>query len=166
MSRSRPPILWLTNHLANPVMRRLLRGRFGRRMGSHVGLIRYRGRRSGRTYELPVQYVRENGRVWVRPGMPQHKTWWRNLRGGAEVEVILAGQHLHGWAVALDARGDPEGTAAGIAAYQSGMTRSHKAEIPRRGGNTERAIDQPPPSTETVVVRIDLAPEIRHDTRT
>lgn len=166
MSGFRPPGLWLTNHLANPVVRRLLHGRLGRRMGAHVGLIRYRGRRSGRTYELPVQYVRENGRVWIRPGMPQHKTWWRNLRGGAEVDVTMAGRSFHGWAVALDARDDPEGTAAGVAAYQAGRARSHQARLVRRGGNTELAIGTPRHRSETVVVRVDLAPEMGHVTRT
>lgn len=131
-----------------------------------MGLIRYRGRRSGRKYELPVRYIRDNGRVWIRPGMPQHKTWWRNLRGGAEVEVTMAGQDFRGWAVALDARDDPEGTAAALAAYQSGMARSNRARVPRRGGNTELAIGTPRPRAETVLVRIDLEPDIGHNTRT
>jgi len=30
--------------------------------------------------------------VYIVPGMPEQKTWWRNLRGGAPVELTLNGR--------------------------------------------------------------------------
>jgi len=58
MRRRRPVGIWVTNHLANPVLRPLLYGPTGRRLGRRLALIRCRGRRTGHVYELPVQYAR------------------------------------------------------------------------------------------------------------
>jgi hypothetical protein len=102
MSRHRPPAIWVTNHLANPVLRALLHGPAGHRLGRHLALIRYRGRRTGRVYELPVQYTRDGDHIWITPGSPEFKTWWRNLRGGAGVDLVLAGQARHGQAMVID----------------------------------------------------------------
>ena len=89
------------NRLVNPVLRTLLRSRLGRRLGGHLALLRYRGRRTGRMYELPVQYVRQNRRVWIVAGSADRKTWWRNMRKGADISLVLAGQEMHGTATAL-----------------------------------------------------------------
>lgn len=35
-------------------------------------------------------------------GSPERKTWWRNLRGGASVEVRLRGRRLRGRARVVD----------------------------------------------------------------
>jgi len=102
MSRHQPPAIWVTNHLANPVLRALLHSPAGRRLGRHLALIRYRGRRTGRVYELPVQYTRDGDRIWITPGSPERKTWWRNLRGGAGVDLVLAGQARHGQGMVID----------------------------------------------------------------
>ncbi len=91
MSRRGQPQVWVTNHLANPVLRRLLRSRAGHRLGRRLALVRYRGHRTGRAYELPVRFVPDGDRIWILPGSPEHKTWWRNLRGGADVDLVLAG---------------------------------------------------------------------------
>ena len=87
-------------------MRRLLRGPAGHRLCRRLALIRYPGRRTGRIYELPVQYVRNGNRIWILPGSPEHKTWWRNLRGGAEVHLVLARRNLRGHAMVIGA-GNP-----------------------------------------------------------
>jgi hypothetical protein len=99
MNRRQPPGIWVTNHLANPLMRPLLHSPARHRLGRHLALIRYRGRRTGRSYELPVQYARDGDRVWILPGAPGRTTWWRNLRGGAAVDLVLAGHDRHGRAV-------------------------------------------------------------------
>ena len=78
-------------------------------------LIRYRGRHTGRSYELPVQYARDGGHIWILPGAPEHKTWWRNLRDGAAVDLGPAGHEHHGHATVIGP-GQP-GFAKGLAAY-------------------------------------------------
>lgn len=107
MNRRQPPGIWVTNHLANPLLRHLLRGPAGHRLSKRLALIRYRGRRTGRMYELPVQFAPDGNRVWILPGSPEHKTWWRNLRGGADVDLVLAGHDIHGHAMVIDRAGNP-----------------------------------------------------------
>jgi deazaflavin-dependent oxidoreductase (nitroreductase family) len=63
-------------------------------------LITVTGRRSGRTFTIPVSYVEEDGRLLIQPSAPERKLWWRNLRGGAPVRVRLRGQDRTGQAVA------------------------------------------------------------------
>ena len=78
MTSSGSKASWVTNHLANPVLRPLLRGPFGRRFGQRLAVLRYKGRRTGRVRELVVQYVREGDSVWIMAGQPDRKRWWRN----------------------------------------------------------------------------------------
>ena len=65
MNRRQPPGIWATNHLANPILRQLLRGPAGHRLSRRLALIRYPGRRTGRMYELPVQFARNGNRIWI-----------------------------------------------------------------------------------------------------
>ena len=96
---------WLTNRLVNPVLRPVLRGPLGRWFGRHLAVVRYRGRRSGNQCELVAQYARDRSTVWIVPGSPERKTWWRNLREPAEIDFDAAGRNR----VALIA--DPSGGA-------------------------------------------------------
>ena len=61
-------------------------------MSASVVLITVHGRKSGTAYTLPVQYAQEGQTIYILPGAPQQKTWWRNLRGGATVTLWLRGQ--------------------------------------------------------------------------
>lgn len=71
----------------NPLTKRLLDSRFAGPMAKALLLLRYRGRKSGRTFTTPVGYVREGDRV-VMVTSPTYK-WWPNLVGGADVELRL-----------------------------------------------------------------------------
>ncbi len=84
--------MWFMNFIANPFVRLILRSPFHRLMSAATLLITVRGRRTGRAYTLPVQYVQTGDFVYILPGAPERKTWWRNLRGGAPVQVLLRGQ--------------------------------------------------------------------------
>jgi len=152
-----PPIsLWVTNHLVNPVVRPVLRGPLGHRLGHNVALLRYHGRRTGLTHELPVQYARDGDRVWILPGAPEHKTWWRNLRDGAEVDLTLAGRCLRGHSVVLDHTREPEFT-EGVSAYLRDFPHARQALGVTRPTPAETTITAPGRTGQgTVLVRIDL----------
>ena len=102
MNRRQPPGISATNHLANPIVRQLLRGPAGHRLSRRLALICCPGRRTGCMYELPVQFARNGNRIWILPGSPEHKTWWRYLRGGTDVHLVLARRNIHGHAVVID----------------------------------------------------------------
>ena len=87
------------NRTVNPLVRGLLRSPFHRVLSGRLALITVTGRRSGRTYTIPVGYRRSDGRVEIVAGWPERKRWWRNLRGGAPVRIRLAGTEYGGWAV-------------------------------------------------------------------
>jgi hypothetical protein len=74
VNRSRPPGIWVNNHLANPVLRPLLHGSAGYLLGRRRALIRYSGRRTGRAHELPVHHAHDGDRIWIQPDSPEHKT--------------------------------------------------------------------------------------------
>ncbi|OGO52413.1 MAG: hypothetical protein A2148_05820 [Chloroflexi bacterium RBG_16_68_14] len=86
---------WL-NKLGNPFVAALLRSPLHSLFSGSVMLITVTGRRSGRKYTTPVQYVRRGGTVSVftRRG----RTWWRNLRGGPPVSLRIRGKSLIGTA--------------------------------------------------------------------
>jgi len=81
--------------------------RWGRIVGVGLTTIRYTGRRSGLSVELPVGYRRKGGDILIGVAMPDGKKWWRNFTGeGAPLTILLAGEQRPGHAVATrDARG-------------------------------------------------------------
>jgi hypothetical protein len=109
---------WLTNRFANPVLRRLLRTSAGRRVGRGLMVLRYTGTVTGRPHELVVQYARDGDTVWVLVGLADRKTWWHNLREPADVDLWVAGEHVRARAVVVRGGVDPDGAAAGLAAYR------------------------------------------------
>ena len=75
--------------------------RFGARLRRSVTLITYTGRRSGRTFNIPVAYRRRGDELEIAANLPDAKTWWRNFVGdGAPISLTLDGAEHTGHAVA------------------------------------------------------------------
>ncbi len=55
-------------------------------------LMSIRGRKSGRIFQVPMNYLRMGDRL-VTTSQPD-RTWWRNLRGGADVKLRLKGRRV------------------------------------------------------------------------
>jgi hypothetical protein len=64
--------------------------------------IRYVGRRSGKTFEIPVGYRRRSDEIVIGVSMPDAKNWWRNFLGDGEPITLLGldGRDRTGHAVA------------------------------------------------------------------
>jgi hypothetical protein len=61
----------------------------GRIVGRGLVKIRYVGRRSGKTVELPVGYRRFGDGIIIGVAAPDAKTWWRNFLGdGGPITVL------------------------------------------------------------------------------
>jgi deazaflavin-dependent oxidoreductase (nitroreductase family) len=82
----------------NAVVLAVLRSPVHRLLSGLALELRYTGRRSGREYVLPVQYVRAGGRIVIRPQAAQRTSWWRNFQTPGPVGVRLAGRMYHGTA--------------------------------------------------------------------
>jgi hypothetical protein len=67
----------------------------------HLTLVTYTGRRSGRTFTLPVAYRRSDNTVTIGVQMADRKGWWRNFLGdGGPLSLELDGTQRTGHAVA------------------------------------------------------------------
>lgn len=71
----------------NDFMSWVLRSPFHGMLSNGMMLITVTGRKTGKQYTTPVGYYRENGYLWVITS--RDRTWWKNLRGGAEVALLL-----------------------------------------------------------------------------
>jgi len=59
-------------------------------------LITVTGSKTGRMYSLPVGFYREGDSLWVISN--RDRTWWRNLRNGGKVSLLLKGKTLEAYA--------------------------------------------------------------------
>jgi deazaflavin-dependent oxidoreductase (nitroreductase family) len=96
----------------NPIMAWLLRSPLHGFVSNSMMLITVAGRKSGKEYTVPVNYVRDDNVLLATSY--RRRTWWRNLRGGVAVTVRLAGQDHQGIAQVVE---DDEGVAAHLLAY-------------------------------------------------
>ncbi|HET6531415.1 MAG TPA: nitroreductase/quinone reductase family protein [Actinoplanes sp.] len=86
----------------NRVVLALLRSPAHRLLSGMAIELRYTGRRSGREFVLPVQYVRDGPRLLVAVQNHASRTWWRNFRTPRDVSVRLRGVVRHGTASVID----------------------------------------------------------------
>ena len=68
-------------------------------------LITFVGRKSGRIYTTPVRFIR-NGEAILCFTSAENQ-WWRNLRGGSEVRLLVGGKEGTYYA---EARREPDET--------------------------------------------------------
>jgi deazaflavin-dependent oxidoreductase (nitroreductase family) len=63
--------------LHTPLIHPLLSGRWAS--------LEFTGRRTGRIYRTPIAYARDGESVYITTDSP----WWKNLRGGARVRLLI-----------------------------------------------------------------------------
>jgi len=67
-------------------------------VGQGVALLSFKGRRTGKSYTIPVSYHRDEGMVTVVT--KRVRNWWHNFETPIEVGLRLAGHDFIGTAVA------------------------------------------------------------------
>ena len=115
----------LLNRIANPAVRLLLRSPFHRLFGGALMLITVTGRRSGRRYTTPVQAAAPDPDT-LYATTRRSRTWYRNLREPAPVEVVYRGRRRSGTGRVLAGDGliahsAIAGTAIGKAVERAGL---------------------------------------------
>jgi hypothetical protein len=73
------------------------------------------GKKTGTQHTFPVMYARDGESFVIVAGWASKKRWWKNLAGGADVELLVAGATVHGRATALV--DDPSARGRAIRAY-------------------------------------------------
>jgi deazaflavin-dependent oxidoreductase (nitroreductase family) len=122
--------MWFMNHITNPIMRFILSGPLHGIMSKSVLLITYTGRKSGKTFTTPVQYVESNQEIWIMVGFPEKKHWWRNLLGGVPVKLYLRGKSVSGQANLLMGENNRTGIVDGL-----GMIIQHYPDFAKKYPN-------------------------------
>ena len=93
--RSMPaPVHYAFKYLINPTMKTILRSPAHGLVSDHLLLLTFQGRKSGREYTTPVGYSQDGNSLHLMTESP----WWKNLQGGAPVEVLLRGERRSGTA--------------------------------------------------------------------
>src|SRR3954465_12056665 len=87
--------------LVNPLLRTLVPSPVGRLLPGSVGVLRFTGRRSGRTLRIVAGLHEVDGALVVFTSRP----WRLNFRGGRAVEVAQSGRRGRGTAELVE---DPE----------------------------------------------------------
>lgn len=146
-----PPAQWVFHTVVNPLMKLLLRSPLHFVVSDSLMLITFTGRKSGREYTTPVGYHEYGDGIVVFT----HSNWWRNLQGGSEVALRIAGQRRIGHATPVS---DPES----VAEYVLAFIEDHGLDAARRLG-LEFVGDDVPSKEElvegldqTVVIEIKL----------
>lgn len=96
----------------NVFMKWILRSPLHGMLSKNTMLITVTGRKSGRPITTPVNYVRDGNVLSVTSY--RHRTWWRNLRGGAPVTLRLLGKDIHATANVIE---DDAGVSRGLMAH-------------------------------------------------
>jgi len=86
--------------LGNPIITALLRSPLHATADASMMLISVTGRRSGKVYTTPVNYLRDGETLVVIS--QRERTWWRNVRGGADVGLRVQGQARCGFATVAE----------------------------------------------------------------
>jgi hypothetical protein len=83
----------------NPLVATILRSPVHGLLSQRVLLLTYTGRRTGRSHTTPVGYVQDGTVLTIFSVIGR---WWKSLRGGGSVGLVLRGQHLQAHAEVID----------------------------------------------------------------
>jgi deazaflavin-dependent oxidoreductase (nitroreductase family) len=75
--------------IGNAIVSGVLRSPLRRMLSRSLMLLKYKGRRTGKEYTIPVGYVRHGDEIIVLAGRADAKSWWRSMRGPLPVQVRL-----------------------------------------------------------------------------
>jgi len=101
----------------NAMMTWMLRSPLSKLVHGQLMLLTVTGRKTGREYTFPVQYVAEGDVLWVITGGHEDKTWWRNLRDPDLVTLLFKRQERIAKAQAFTHAEDPDLVEDGLRRY-------------------------------------------------
>lgn len=84
------------NQLGNFIMKPLLASPLHFFASTRILLLSVTGRKTGKVYTTPLEYSREGDEVIVFT--QKERKWWRNLKGGAAVRLMLTGKQVNAYA--------------------------------------------------------------------
>jgi len=150
--------MWFMNKIANPFVRLILRSPLHGLFNAALLLISYHGRKSGKKYTLPVQYAQDGKHIYIVPGAPEQKTWWRNMKDGADVQIALRGKTLTGYGILLKQDTDVETFVEGFGLYLRRFPALAKYHNVRSEADGQFNADDLRKAAESVImIRVELS---------
>ena len=108
-------------------------------------LITITGRKTGKKYTTPVGYYFEGNDMWVITS--RERKWWKNLQGGAKVDLLLKRKPVSGFA-------EPELDPQAVEARMSEYLRHIPQAASRMGVRIENGIPNPQDIANTAKDRL------------
>jgi hypothetical protein len=143
---NRPPDAVL--RFVNPLLRAVVPSPAGRVFPGSVGVLRFTGRRSGRTLRIVAGLHEVDGALVVFTSRP----WRLNFRGGRAVEVAQSGRRRRGTAELVE---DPEQVADALRHVLAAGTSPRMLGLRLEQGHVVAAQDVR--ATGRTLVRLDVA---------
>jgi hypothetical protein len=84
----------------NPFMEWLLKSPWHGLISGNTMIIYFKGQKSGKDYHVPVNYLHVDHTLLTVSS--KERTWWRNLRCGAAVTVLLRGTKVSAHACTVE----------------------------------------------------------------
>jgi hypothetical protein len=127
----------------NPIIEWLLKSPLHGMLCGNTMIIHYTGRKSGKAYHVPIGYRRINNTLLTVSY--KQRNWWRNLRGGADVSILLNGKLIPARAQSIE---DDQGVLEGLKEFIKG-----NQQAARLFGVKSGADSQPEPESLQQAVR-------------
>ncbi|MEM6582981.1 MAG: hypothetical protein AAF699_16995 [Pseudomonadota bacterium] len=80
--------------IINPIVRTLLRSPLHGLMSANTVLLKFKGRKSGRAFILPVSYFQQQNQIICCTA--KDNIWWRNLLQAEGIHLVLRGKRRQG----------------------------------------------------------------------
>jgi deazaflavin-dependent oxidoreductase (nitroreductase family) len=135
----------------NDFMAWVLRSPFHGVLSNGMMLITVTGRKTGKTYTTPVGYYEEGDYLWVITS--RERTWWKNLQGGAKVDLLLKRKPITGVA---DTEVDEKSVAARMVEYLRHIPQAAKQMGIRMENGTPNAEDMARTAKDRLFIKIKL----------
>lgn len=138
----------------NPIVRFMLKSPLHPLMSGSTMLVTYTGRKSGKQYKLPVSYLRQDNMLTTISD--RSRTWWRNLRGGAKVKLLVKGKHLEAVGEAVEI---PAAVSEGLRDYlllAPQFARYFKIALDEEGKPDKRDLERE--AERDVLIKFHLSP--------
>lgn len=129
----------------------VLRSPFHGLLSNGMMLITVTGRKTGKKYTTPVGYYQQDGYLWILSS--RDRQWWRNVKNGAEVSLLLKKKHVHGFA---ESELDAQAVEARMFEYLQHVPMAAKPLGIRMENNTPNAEDVARTARDRLFVKIKI----------
>ena len=86
--------------ISDLLIKMILQSPFHMFIGKKTALIEFTSRRSGRFTRQPINYLRKDN--IIQAFCEKGKDWWKNIKSGAPVKLVLNGKKYQGWAEVIE----------------------------------------------------------------